>query len=449
MEFDFSIFIGRFHPLLVHLPIGIILITILMEVLFKSKGRLIKWMWFASFISALFAIYTGWLLTQGSNYPQEALNNHKWLGFGTAGISALIWISLTVLDGKGKVFFTALRAILVFTLSFGGHIGGQLTHGTDYLVEAAPPFVKNLTGYSTPEKVDLAGLPLDSITTYRHLIQPILERKCVQCHNKTAASGNLDLSSKEGIEKGGDTGSAIMFGNLVESEVYKRVIMDPSRKKFMPTKGTPMSFKEVQLLRWWIEEDKDYKTHTSEMEMNEDVVETILDLYSADFSPKPWYEKEKAPPVEEMVLEKIRKEGYKVNVLSAEGNYLEIVNTKKTDASGLEVENIRSNVLFADFKNTELKPETFGDISLLKNLVRLQLQGSNTTSEDISKIEPLPRLESINLFGTAIDDKALEHLSKFPSLKRIYTWQTNVSEAGIKSITEVRPDIEIIGGVLD
>ena len=84
-----SSFIGRFHPLLVHLPIGILLLAGLFSFLIKKEkyaalkpalGIALFWgMW-----SAIASCITGFLLSKSGDYDETAVNQHQWLGIATA-----------------------------------------------------------------------------------------------------------------------------------------------------------------------------------------------------------------------------------------------------------------------------------------------------------------------------------------------------------------------------
>jgi hypothetical protein len=57
-------------------------------------------------------------------------------------------------------------------------------------------------------------------------IRPVLVDKCYECHSVDAANrgklkGGLFLDTKKGIRKGGDTGPAVIPGNVSESLILK------------------------------------------------------------------------------------------------------------------------------------------------------------------------------------------------------------------------------------
>ncbi len=85
-------------------------------------------------------------------------------------------------------------------------------------------------------------------------ILPILDKHCMQCHNRDAHKGGLGLGSAEEALKGGDSGvAAYRPGNGEESAIIQRVTStDPGFR--MPSKGDPLSAEEIALLKAWIDE---------------------------------------------------------------------------------------------------------------------------------------------------------------------------------------------------
>jgi hypothetical protein len=84
-------------------------------------------------------------------------------------------------------------------------------------------------------------------------VQPLLEKKCFQCHGDNLKMANLDLRSRESMLKGGDSGAAISPGHAADSLLFKRITgqMQPQ----MPMAPLPhLSDAEVTLLKNWIDQ---------------------------------------------------------------------------------------------------------------------------------------------------------------------------------------------------
>ena len=154
------LFFGRFHPLLVHLPIGLILLDTALELLARwprfrhanaTNGLILALAGPAAAGSAL----CGWLLSQGGGYDAHILGWHKWSGFAVA-VASLLALALHRLDFK-----IAYRAVLLVTavlLTVASHFGGSLTHGSDYLTRYAPPSLRRFLGTQPPaQSADATG----------------------------------------------------------------------------------------------------------------------------------------------------------------------------------------------------------------------------------------------------------------------------------------------------
>jgi len=88
-------YIGHLHPVLVHLPIGILLTAILFDWLSHRKGfrklrKSVQGMLFLGFVSAAMSAFTGYLLSQSGDYDAALLNLHQWLGISVAVLSLVV-----------------------------------------------------------------------------------------------------------------------------------------------------------------------------------------------------------------------------------------------------------------------------------------------------------------------------------------------------------------------
>lgn len=84
--------------------------------------------------------------------------------------------------------------------------------------------------------------------TYEKHVRPILKAHCFHCHGEgDEVKGNLDLRLRRLIEKGGDTGTALVPGKPAESLVLERIKM-----KQMPPANKVVPEKEVAILEQWI-----------------------------------------------------------------------------------------------------------------------------------------------------------------------------------------------------
>jgi len=117
----FEVF-GRLHPLILHLPIGILALAFLMELL--SRKEAYKGLKFAigfaiqiGVCSAIFAAASGYVLSLEGGYDDKLLWQHKWLGIGTAIVAVLVYLLHSVKTSKaGRKLYLPLFSILMLLM---------------------------------------------------------------------------------------------------------------------------------------------------------------------------------------------------------------------------------------------------------------------------------------------------------------------------------------------
>jgi hypothetical protein len=83
-------------------------------------------------------------------------------------------------------------------------------------------------------------------------VQPLLENKCLECHNPSKIKGKLLMDSAAALLKGGDTGPALVAGQPDKSEMIKRIVLPKDHDDIMPPKGGPLTANEIDVLKRWI-----------------------------------------------------------------------------------------------------------------------------------------------------------------------------------------------------
>ena len=248
-------FIGHFHPLLVHLPIGFIVLLAILEALalaprFKELASASRVILLVTVPAAAITVLCGWLLSKGGDYDAHLLAWHKWSGTAV-GVAAVI---LLILHWRGwkKIYRVSLFVTLLLLVA-AGHFGGELTHGTDYLTRYAPTALQSVLGNKNlvqpRAEIDFQKQPVSTA-----VIQPILSRYCVRCHGTSKSKGGLKLNTIENLMKGGDSGPAIVSGNSVQSLLIKRVLLPLDDDDHMPPEGKSQpSYDDLLLLQWWVD----------------------------------------------------------------------------------------------------------------------------------------------------------------------------------------------------
>lgn len=228
---------GRFHPLLLHIPITLLLLLMII-LLFRSQWKQLKGFdelyGFLLIHAVLFATITaisGIILSTESGYDADLLNRHRWLGGATAMFSYLAWLIFMRFSISERIF-KVMMIISTGLLIIGSHNGGILTHGEDYLTTRSN---KDLAIFKKPAT--------DSSSIYEAAIQPLLEARCYSCHNEKKAKGNLIMTQIEKFLKGGKEGVPWKAGEPENSLLIKRLLLDKEDKKHMPPKRENTTFR--------------------------------------------------------------------------------------------------------------------------------------------------------------------------------------------------------------
>ncbi|MEC7232788.1 MAG: hypothetical protein VXW31_07615, partial [Planctomycetota bacterium] len=154
--FDWFEFLGRLHPLLLHLPIGLFAGLVLMELLSWWSPAAVaarRTLCVAFGLSAGLTAFTGWRLGSGEGYSGALLDDHRRLGLATCAAAALLGffevlgsISSRV-EALRRLALVVCGALIILT----GHHGGMITHGQRFLSEKAPPWLAPFVGPVDPE----------------------------------------------------------------------------------------------------------------------------------------------------------------------------------------------------------------------------------------------------------------------------------------------------------
>jgi len=95
------------------------------------------------------------------------------------------------------------------------------------------------------------GSPSDALY-FSDAVEPVLKAKCYSCHGKDKQNGGLRLDSLKAMLKGGDTGPAIVPGNL-EKSLLVDAISFKNPKMQMPPKEK-LSDKDMAALSRWVKQ---------------------------------------------------------------------------------------------------------------------------------------------------------------------------------------------------
>ena len=181
-------FLGRLHPLIVHFPIGLLVVAWLMELLvWKRKsndfGPAIRVLMVIGTISSVIAVVFGLLLINTEEYGGDILPLHQWTGIATMVLAA---ITTYAYFRKSRRMQKLLLTLTVVGVTVAGHYGASITHGEDYLTSVLPSAQPDVaTNQPTFVLANQTG-PLNE-TQVQELnlqIRSIFAHSCTNCHGE-------------------------------------------------------------------------------------------------------------------------------------------------------------------------------------------------------------------------------------------------------------------------
>jgi hypothetical protein len=260
--FQWHPFLAPFHAVFLHLPIGFVMMAVILEVYrswrsgeeLKRVVRLVLWL---SLASGLVTAALGILRAGSGGYDLRAVEMHRWAGL------AVPFCTFMTLVLQGRAFRSArtspmlmYRAILFGTLVLlvaAGHLGGNLTHGSGYLVENAPAFVRDLIERPHAAQSQELGLN-EQQRFFASKVAPIFQAKCYHCHGPEKHKGGYRLDQAETAVKGGNSGKpAIKPGDVLGSNLARLILLPPDHDDVMPpSEKEPLTLEELMNIVHWI-----------------------------------------------------------------------------------------------------------------------------------------------------------------------------------------------------
>jgi uncharacterized membrane protein len=410
---DWLQFLGRFHPLLVHLPIGLIVLIPLLELAGTRRPSLREAAGFIlqiALATCVLAIIFGLLLAYGSGEIGTTVTRHMRGGIVLA-IELLLCIAVrrSWLTAQPRLYFTLLAAVLT-TLAWTAHHGGSLTHGSDYLTRYMPPTLKRFLAPS-------AVLSHPNSFFARH-IYTVLDTKCVACHGTNKEQGGLRLDSYESLMAGGKDGIVIAPHNPDGSLLLKKVTLPPNDPHFMPAEGrTPLTPDEIARFRAWVSQGASADATS------------VPGIFIAED------QEEAPPPVGDYsafmgeIRQMQQSQGAKLVAVSAnpsDGLILRTTDVAATfdDAQLAKFQRFAPFIVEAELGRTAVTDAGFETITQFKNLRAVHLEGTNISGQNLARLSSLSQLTYLNLSGTKVTRDALSSLKNMPKLRHLYLFNT-------------------------
>src|SRR5580704_1837800 len=444
---DFSQFVGRFHPLVVHFPIALVLLVLVVECvgLFqwgKSINASAGFVLALATVSALAAALLGWMLGRNGGYEGGLVTRHMW---GGISLAAALVICCALRTWNMKLYGTMLFAT-VCLLAWTSDQGGKLTHGEGFLTEHMPGKLRSLLNIpiETKKRVAVnsphptAPVPSNvstatnrpaptpaSVAFFSSRVEPIFDDKCVQCHGPQKKKGKLRLDTFDYAMRGGKDGVVVKPRNLKSSELYRRVTLPRDDKDAMPAEGKPgLTEAELKVIEFWIISGatENVSAATVKATAPPEPVKLIVPPLAPDYRPRS--DKIAALQAQLGVRLVLRSQD------SQDGIILRTVSTPErcNDAVLVALKPIADLIVDAELARTKVTDEGMKTLGTFSNLRYVDLSNTAVTSRGLAPLTNLGKLEALNLTGTAVDDDGVLPFRHKKGLQHLYLFGTKATQ---------------------
>ena len=444
---DFVFFLGRFHVLALHLPIGIIIVAVVLDFAarrarYRALAQAAPFLWGAAALSAVLTVALGYMHFAEGGFAGPSGNAHRLLGTTTAAVMLIGWWLAT--RPAATWLKPAIGVLALLLVSVTGHYGGNLTHGPTFLIEYAPGFLRSLLGAETKRPKPTSVAAADP---YLDVVQPLLNQRCGACHNGDKREGSFSMATYASTLAGGDTGRAIVPGNLEGSELYFRITRPADDEKLMPAEGkTPPTKDQIAILKWWIEKGA---PHATTIGVGIDTaIEPLLAAQIGLGDAAPGVAPATAVAADQELVGNLFAAGFLARQLSQSDPRLVVsVNSPGTnidEAAFGALAQAGSQIVDLSLQNTGLDDDGLAALGELAAVTELRLSHNKITDRGVGALARLPKLKSLNLYGNAgVTDAGVEALGRIATLRQLYLWQTGVTSAGVAKLRAARPDIAV------
>ena len=438
-------YFGRFHPLAVHLPIGILAVFLVIG-FFTSRQKLldsiqiIRLVLLVSALSATASSLSGYLLSISESYDQEMVSTHKWFGIFLTIINWIIYFKINYLLNTSIWNYRVFLGVVLLSITITGHLGGSLTHGSDF-INPPPP-----NQWFSAKAIQKKNITMNS--TAFEAASIILENKCYVCHGKNKQKGELRLDTKEAILEGGENGK-IISDHAANSLIIKKLRLPLDHEDHMPPKEKKqLSDLELSYLTWWIDNGANFENTLGELNLP-DSIHGIISKAEIVITDNSIPEKE-VKQADENVLKKLKSLNVIVIPIESNSNYLSVslMNTLKESSSEAmeELVKIKSQLIWLNLDYQNPDDDAWQHISRLTNLRKLSVKNTNLDDENLTYFQPLKELVYLNLVGTKLTASGLKKINELQKLESLYLFQTGIDRSEFESIQLIFPNSKIDSG---
>lgn len=490
---------GRLHPMLVHFPIALIVVAGVIELIRIRKPPTpgadpVFYCLLFGALGAIVSAATGWVLAEDFSSESRTLFFHRWLGVGVAGLASVTWfLSLLARSGErgwARATYRLGLALSIVLVSIGGHLGGVLVHGENYLWEVFERPEKK-SEPTTPEvgtTDESSGDPARETTDdpsvtpsppelgpedlkrafFVTQVWPIFESQCVECHGPTKSKGRLRLDREDSLFPDNPRRQKVVRGKPDDSDLYHVITYDADDPDRMPPpeEGPPLTPEQVEAIRIWIEDGAHWGDPADPRLRTGSTSPRRTTPESAE--PTPTIGDEAAPPTDSTAatptelprsltprarsaIESIVARGGHAQRIAADTSdtevNLSVLGSRATDDDLALLAGLEPHLTWLRLARTSVTDSGVGKLAGFTRLVRLDLGQTAVGDDAVQALSTLRELEVLNLHSTQVTEAGVERLTTLPKLTRVYLWNAPIDSAAAARLERAHPQIDFDFGV--
>ena len=409
--------IGRMHTLLLHFPIVLLVLCVCWELFAGFKKSMTTEqtaigdsLLLVTSLTAVTSALMGLLLSRETGYVPEELAWHKWGGVFIS-LLALLWYVFKEQLRSIKIVLSITAAISLVVVIITGHLGGNITHGEDFL----------LAPVSQDEQAP--AVQFEDAIIYANMVQPILKAKCVICHNEKKTKGELLMEPYAMLAKGGKSGSlwdlkAENFGLMLT-----RIHLPDDNKKHMPPTGKiQLTDDEISIIYHWIKRGASATAKVADLPATDSLrqmaVAQFKTIETDDYSFK----------LADESKVKSLSNNYRLITPLAIGSPalgVEFFGASQFKSEQLkELLSVKEQIVSLNLNKMPVTDDDLTTIAQFVNLRKLNLSFTNIKGSGLGALKSLTLLQQLSLSGTGVNAASLGGLAALSKLSQLYIWST-------------------------
>ncbi len=419
---------GRVHPLILHVPIGLILVAALLVFARNSFGgstldEVIALLLYLTAFSASLTALTGIFLSREGGYADDTLFLHKWLG---VSLSFLCWAIAGMKADSLYLKVTMTAAVVV--LIAAGHFGASLTHGENFVL--APLEREDV---ASPKTVT------DTTTLFHATIESILENKCFGCHNEQKAKGRLIMTDFDRLMAGGKTGPLWVAGDPAHSLIVDRLTLPVDAKKHMPPKDkAQLTGDELQFIQSWIRQGANTAVRLSALSPDDTLARLAMAVI-ARYSKPDEHSRYHFSFAEPDLIRRLNTPNRNVFQVALHEPALQADFFLSGSFQVKFLEELRAVREQLVSINLTRMPVTDADLAILADFPQLEkviLNNTHINGSGLSHLAGLENLTTVSLSGTQVDAASVEILSTNKAIRDVFVWNTRVESTDVATLEQ-------------